>query len=117
MNICIILYDIFSRTKHLMCFSQQHYEIASYSHIKDEKHESQAWKNDLEMPWWRQYFYDPVKFIFAIYSDLCLSSVSSKHAAYQLLQTFASKGNHPCQNVGELKSCTILILLKPGLAT
>lgn len=93
MNICIILYHIFSYTKALMCFTQQPCEVACYSQIKGEENESQrhegtTWK----CPDGVSISITKLDSFFAIYSDLCLCSVSSKHRVHQLLQTFASKG-------------------------
>lgn len=93
MNSFLILSHTFSHTKALMCFSQRPYEVSCYSQIKDEenepqRHQRRTWKcpDDVIVS------ITELEPFLAIFSNLCLCSVSSKHRAYQLLQTFTSKG-------------------------
>lgn len=76
-----------------MCFSQRPCEVSCYSQIKDQengpqRHDRRTWKcpDDVIVS------VTKLELFFAIFSNLCLCRVSSKHRAYQLLQTFTSKG-------------------------
>jgi hypothetical protein len=49
MNVCIMLYSIFTCINDLMWFSQQPYEAACYTHIKDEN-KSQGYVDFQKIP-------------------------------------------------------------------